>query len=200
MIRSPAAPDGAQPGARLVFDVQGMTCATCARRVERTLARQPGVSDAVVNFATAQAVVSTAGPAAPADRVALIQAVTRIGYGLTPHIAEADPAGAVRAMGRRFVVSALLTAPLVLLHFVPGLTARLGPGGSWAGWTQLALSAPVQFWGGWSFLRSAVLKARHGQATMDTLVAVGSLAAWLWSAWVVVSAPAAGAHAGHAAA
>ncbi|MGH2689754.1 MAG: heavy metal translocating P-type ATPase, partial [Actinomycetota bacterium] len=197
MIRPPAPPDGARPGERLVFDVQGMTCATCARRVERTLARQPGVADAVVNLATGQAVVSTDGQAAPADPVGLIQAVTRIGYGLTPHVAEADTAGAVRAMGRRFVVSALLTAPLVLLHLVPGLASRLGPGGAWAGWAQLALSAPVQFWGGWPFIRSAVLKARHGQASMDTLVAVGSLTAWLWSAWVVVSGPAGGAHAGH---
>jgi thioredoxin len=199
VIQPPAVSQRAQPGERLVFDVQGMTCASCARRVERALTRQPGVSDAVVNFATGQAIVDTDGASPPATQAILIDAVTRIGYGLAPHLTESDPAGAVRAMGRRFVVSALLTAPLVLFHFVPGLTARLGPGGSWAGWAQLALSAPVQFWGGWPFIRSAVLKGRRGQANMDTLVAVGSLAAWLWSAWVVLSVPGgAGGHAGHA--
>ena len=191
---APAAAVAASTMERLVFDVQNMTCASCARRVERVLSRQPGVDEAVVNFATGQAVVSVAAPAAPGS---LIEAVSRIGYGLTPHVAEVDPAEAARTTGRRFLVSAVLTAPLVLLHFIPAVEAWLGAA---SGWVALVLSAPVQFWGGWPFIRSAVLKARHVQANMDTLVAVGSLTAWLWSAWVVVAARGAGhgagAHAG----
>jgi P-type Cu+ transporter len=177
----PAAAVPAEDGERLVFDVEGMTCASCARRVQTVLGRQPGVAEAVVNFATNQAVVTLARACAPG---ALIDAVSRAGYGLSPHVADVDPAVAARAIGRRFLVSAVLTAPLVLMHLVPGAGERLG---SSAGWVGLALSAPVQFWGGWPFIRSAVRQALHRQASMDTLVAVGSLTAWIWSAVVVVS-------------
>ncbi|HEY8201351.1 MAG TPA: heavy metal translocating P-type ATPase [Actinomycetota bacterium] len=197
-VAAPVATLGAEPGERLVFDVEGMTCASCARRVQTVLGRQPGVAEAVVNFATSQAVVTLAQPSPPG---ALIDAVSRIGYGLSPHVADVDPADAARAIGRRFVVSAVLTAPLVLMHLVPSVQARLGAS---AGWIGLALSAPVQFWGGWPFIRSAVHQARHLQTSMDTLVAVGSLTAWIWSAAVVVSGrlgmlpPAAGNPTGHA--
>lgn len=165
---------------RLHFDVAGMTCSSCAMRVEKVLTRQPGVEKATVNFANEEAVVELAEPMPPGE---LVRAVEKIGYGLSPHTSEHDHHSAIPALTARLVVSAILTAPLLALHFFPGLDELTGM--STTAWLSLVIATPVQFWGGWPFLRSAALKARRLQTNMDTLVAVGTLVAYGFSVWAV---------------
>lgn len=172
----------------ITFEVDGMTCASCAVRVEKILSRQPGVRSASVNLAVHEAVVELDEPV---SQESLIEAVHKIGYGLRPED-EADSGhdhpghDNAREMGFKFLISAVLTAPLVLLHFIPGLIDAIG-GHSVAAWTGLILSTPVVFWGGWSFHLSTVKKARHLQMNMDTLVTLGSFAAYLFSVWATFS-------------
>ena len=172
----------------LEFEIEGMTCAACARRVERTLAKQTGVSEAGVNFALETAAVKAQPEVETAELVAAVEAV---GYGLTPIVDEAtlshdgssedhhgitvgeedDRASAVR---RRVVIAALLTAPAVVL-------AMVGPMDTWVAWVQGLLIAPVQFWAGRPFLVSAWRNGRHRSVNMDTLIAVGTLSAFGYS-------------------
>ena len=162
---------------RLRLDVEGMTCASCAARIERKLNKLDGV-EATVNYATEEAAVSFDPSAVSVDD--LIATVEAIGYraALPGDVAEApDAARAVRA---RLAVAAVLSAPLVLLTMVPQLQLA-----GWE-WLALALATPVVFWCGAAFHRATVLNARHGAATMDTLISVGTLAAWTWSTVVLV--------------
>lgn len=172
----------------LRFDVEGMTCATCAARVQKILGRVPGVAEASVNFPNAEATVHLA------DHVteqALIDAVRRIGYGIAPqtaeHVHHGDDVGKARF---RFVVCAILSAPLVVLHFLPETLLFHVFGGHAhlrLAWLGLALGTPVQFWGGWPFIRSAVGKARRWQTNMDTLVALGSATAYGYSVYLLAT-------------
>ena len=161
-----------QPTSRVDLALDGMTCAACATRIERKLNKLEGV-EAAVNFATEQAAVRY-----DADRVRtadLIAAVEAAGYhaSLATDARQAeDRAGAYKT---RFVAAALLTAPIVLLAMIPPLRFS-----GWE-WVAFALATPVVFWAGWGFHRAAVLNARHGSATMDTLISIGTLAAWGWS-------------------
>lgn len=174
---------------RISFDVEGMTCAGCAARVQQTLAQQEGVESSGVNLALDRATVEV-GPGADLD--ALVEAVDRIGYRLRPRgpeaavshagHAEGDHGIAVgaedartRAAWRRFVLAAVLTAPVVFLAVV------VDHGAAWSRWLQWALITPVQFWAGGPFLVSAWKKARHLAANMDTLIALGTLAAYTYS-------------------
>jgi P-type Cu+ transporter len=162
---------------RLRLDLEGMTCASCAARIERKLNRLDGV-EATVNYATEAAAVSFDPAAASVDD--LIATVEALGYhaALPSDVVEApDAARAVRA---RLAVAAALTAPLVLLAMVPPLRFD-----GWE-WAALALATPVVFWCGAGFHRATLTNARHGAATMDTLISVGTLAAWTWSAVVLV--------------
>ena len=183
--------------------IGGMTCASCATRIEKKLNRLDGVT-ATVNFATETARVSFPGTLTVAE---LIAAVERTGYtAAVPatrrpeqdagDVKDAeDGAGAEtgpsdRGLRRRLVVSAALAVPVVLLAMVPALRF---PGWQWA---SLAAATPVATWGAWPFHRAAAVTARHGAATMDTLVSVGVTAAYLWSLYALVSAAAgAGGHA-----
>jgi Cu+-exporting ATPase len=166
--------------------IGGMTCASCAARVERKLNRMEGVS-ATVNFATEKAKVTYGAGVAVAD---LIATVEKTGYtaeepappepepGTTPPRPPAqDPE--LGALRHRLLVSALLAAPVVLLSMVPALQFD-----NWQ-WLSLTLAAPVVVWGGWPFHRAAWTNLRHGAATMDTLVSVGTLAAFGWSLWAL---------------
>ncbi|AGS69718.1 heavy metal translocating P-type ATPase [Streptomyces collinus] len=165
--------------------IGGMTCASCAARVEKKLNRMDGVS-ATVNYATEKAKVSYAEGVAVAD---LIATVVRTGYTAEEPApprpepapekepAERDPE--LAALRHRLLVSALLAAPVVLLAMVPALQFD-----NWQ-WLSLTLAAPVVVWGGWPFHRAAWTNARHGAATMDTLVSVGTLAAFGWSLWAL---------------
>jgi len=164
-----------------------MTCASCAARIQKALSRVEGVDSAFVNYAGSQAVVTLQSPVAEQD---LISAVQRAGYGMEP-AADArtswgrDDREQARALRARLVLSALLTTPLVVLHFLPQLGEVLGIDHQGMGWLGLVLSAPVQFWGGWPFLRSAAARMRHLQTNMDTLIAVGSLSAFGFSTWAL---------------
>nr|WP_217923038.1 heavy metal translocating P-type ATPase [Miltoncostaea oceani] len=164
---------------RLELPITGMTCASCAARVEKRLNRLEGV-EASVNYATETASV-TFDPAAVAPE-SLVEAVEQVGYGAhlptaadadaPAPVEEADPTAALR---RRLVVSAVLTLPVFLMSMIPALQFD-----NWQ-WLALQLATPVVVWGAWPFHRAAWTNLRHGAATMDTLISVGVLAAWTWS-------------------
>ena len=161
--------------------ITGMTCASCASRVERKLNELEGVR-ASVNYATERATVELEDGAVAPER--LVEAVESAGYGAVlpadaPEREEAgdeDPSGPLR---RRLVVSALLSAPVLVLSMVPAFQFE-----NWQ-WLALQLATPVVLWGGWPFHRAAWANLRHGAATMDTLISVGTLAAWLWSLYAL---------------
>ncbi|SOD86441.1 cation-translocating P-type ATPase [Streptomyces sp. Ag109_G2-15] len=166
--------------------IGGMTCASCAARVEKKLNRMDGVS-ATVNYATEKAKVSYAEGVQIAD---LIATVVKTGYTAEEpappepepeaeagESAEHDPE--LAALQHRLLVSVLLAAPVVLLAMIPALQFD-----NWQ-WLSLTLAAPVVVWGGLPFHRAAWTNARHGAATMDTLVSVGTLAAFGWSLWAL---------------
>lgn len=168
--------------------IGGMTCASCAARVEKKLNRMDGVT-ATVNFATERAKVSYTEGVQVAD---LIATVVKTGYtaeepppprrepATGPENAEASDADPeLTALRHRLLVSALLAAPVVLLAMIPALQFD-----NWQ-WLSLTLAAPVVVWGGLPFHRAAWTNARHGAATMDTLVSVGTLAAFGWSLWAL---------------
>ena len=162
---------------RVELDIGGMTCAACAARIERKLNRLDGV-EAAVNYATEQASVSY--DPAQADPAALMAAVAAIGYSASrPAARREDAASAERALRRRLLLAVTLSVPLALVSMVPPLMFD-----GWE-WVALALAAPVVLWAGWPFHRAAALNARHGAATMDTLISIGTLAALGWSAAVL---------------
>jgi Cu+-exporting ATPase len=166
---------------RVTLEIDGMSCASCAARVARSLERLEGV-DARVNLTAREATVFYDG--ALADVPALVAAVEDAGYSATSREdtgRDHERAHTAPGLLRRLLVSAVLTAPLVLLAMVPPL--------QFDGWEALALvlATPVVVWGGWPFHRTAVRAARHGTATMDTLVSLGTLAAWSWSTAVLVA-------------
>jgi cation-transporting ATPase V/Cu+-exporting ATPase len=175
----------------LEFMVQGMTCGSCATRVQRTLSRQPGVADAEVNFATGTAHVVLADGDGETGPDALGAAVQKIGYGLAPvssaAAGEETPADAEADAARAWLRRALIVWPLALV--VGYLAMFSGPLGQrpWAHWTEFALTTPVQFYGGWPFLREGARRARRLTANMDTLIAVGTLTAYLFSAAELLS-------------
>ncbi len=161
------------------LQIEGMTCASCAMRVETTLNRLEGVV-ATVNYATDEAAVSF--DPSRTDVEALVASVEATGYHAAP-LSEAGEGGDdLAALRRRLEIAATLAAPLVLLAMIPPLQFA-----GWE-WAALALSTPIVLWCGWPFHRAAFLNARHGAATMDTLVSIGTLSAWLWSTVVLVGA------------
>jgi Cu+-exporting ATPase len=167
-----------QPRDRVQLSLEGMTCAACATRIERKLNKLEGV-DAAVNYATEQATVSY-----DPDRTAvddLVHAVEAAGYGASLGArTDADETRA-RALRLRLGVAAALTAPLALLAMLPPLQFD-----GWE-WLALALATPVVLWAGLGFHRAAFLNARHGAATMDTLISIGTLAALAWSLVALVA-------------
>ena len=188
---APISGAGGKTGDVLVFDVEGMTCGSCAARVERTLRRQSGVVAAGVNFATGRATVELDAEA-PATPPELVASVDRVGYHLTPLKApgargeERDPEQAMW-LRRLLVAAPLALATLVLSMGWPHATG--------ARWSAALLATPVEFWAGWPFLRSAAVRARTFSANMDTLVALGTLTAFVFSTDELLSG--AGALGGH---
>jgi cation-transporting ATPase V len=169
------------------LEVQGMTCGSCAARVQRVLARQDGVADAQVNFATGRARVHTQGPT---DVAALQAAVERIGYRIEPlaegHSAREhdDAEAAAQRSWRRRVIAVAPAAAVAVATMLLGARATASPVLRWA---MLAVATPVQFWVGWPFLREAARRARRRTANMDTLIAMGTLAAYGFSVWQLVT-------------
>ena len=153
----------------LTLAVDGMTCASCAARIEKRLNRIDGVH-ATVNFATEQASIDFPD-GVTADE--LVAAVAATGYTATVHGPEHPHDDGYL---RRLVVSAALSLPVLALSMVSALQFD-----GWQWWV-LALTTPVVAWGAWPFHRAAVANLRHGAATMDTLVSIGVLASYLWSA------------------
>ncbi|HJQ94507.1 MAG TPA: heavy metal translocating P-type ATPase [Acidimicrobiia bacterium] len=166
----------------ITFDVEGMTCASCAARIERVLAKQAGVESATVNLAAARARVRTMpGAGQPPE---LIAAVAKIGYGMS----VADAADHTRPQNlhsaeesvqwRRFWIAAALSFPAMLI-------AMFGGEGAGLTWIQLALTAPVVLGIGAQFHRVAWKQARSRSVGMDTLISLGSLVAFFWSVWAI---------------
>ena len=162
--------------------ITGMTCASCSARIEKRLGRLDGV-DAVVNLATEKATVRFAEPVTVED---LLSTVRATGYGAEVVAAAPHEVASEEALQRRALVAAVLTVPVVVLAMVPGLHLDGAP------WVQLVLATPVVLWAGLPFHRAAAVNARHGASTMDTLVSIGVLTAYLWSAVAVLTGRAAG--------
>ncbi|GAB3611742.1 heavy metal translocating P-type ATPase [Humibacter ginsengisoli] len=177
----------ARPNVEL--EIGGMTCASCANRIERKLNKLDGVT-ATVNYATERASVT-----APAnvDAEALIAEVEKAGYSARVHApepprpAESDARASDRdgsdpellSLRNRLIASAVLSVPVIAMAMIPALQFTY-----WQ-WASLALAAPVVVWGAWPFHRAAWINLRHGAATMDTLVSMGTLAAFLWSLYAL---------------
>ncbi|MFF9036598.1 heavy metal translocating P-type ATPase [Streptomyces sp. NPDC014892] len=190
MTSTTAAAAIGDPVHEVELTIGGMTCASCAARVEKKLNRLDGVT-ASVNYATEKAKVTYPSGLEVAD---LIATVVKTGYtaeeppppapprteeeeSLPTAEAEADPE--LASLRQRLTVSALLAAPVVLMSMIPALQFD-----NWQ-WLSLTLAAPVVVWGGLPFHRAAFTNLRHGAATMDTLVSVGTLAAFGWSLWAL---------------
>ena len=167
---------------RVELPITGMTCASCANRIERRLNKLDGVT-ASVNYATEKARVEfDPGTVAPE---ALVQAVEAAGYQASlpaieptagPEVTEPDETAPLRL---RLIVAAVLSIPALLLAMVPALQFDNFQ------WLSLNLVTPVVLWAAWPFHKAAWANLKHGAATMDTLVSVGTLAAWLWSLYAL---------------
>jgi Cu+-exporting ATPase len=168
------------------LSIEGMTCASCANRIERSLNKLDGVT-ATVNYATEKARVSATAGVDPAVVVARIEAA---GYRATlppppaaprgPAVADEDAADPSADLRRRLTTSALLSAPVIVLAMVPALQFTY-----WQ-WISLALAGPVVVWAAWPFHRAAWTNLRHGAATMDTLISMGTIAAFGWSLYALL--------------
>ncbi|MBB5803410.1 Cu+-exporting ATPase [Saccharothrix ecbatanensis] len=166
---------------RLELSITGMTCASCANRIERKLNKLDGVT-ATVNYATEKARVTFSDDVDPQT---LVQQVEAAGYGAT--LPSADPEDAepieddpTRTLRQRLIGSAVLAVPVIVLAMVPALQFTY-----WQ-WISLTLAAPVLVWGAWPFHRAAWANLRHGAATMDTLISMGTIAAFGWSLYALL--------------
>ncbi len=165
------------------LDISGMTCASCATRIERKLNKIPGV-EATVNYATEKARVHADG----VDTAQLIAAVESAGYSAAlpaPPIDESTSSEAPQedaelvSLRRRLLISTALSIPVAAMSMIPLLQFT-----NWQ-WLALTLTAPVAVWGAWPFHRAAFVNARHGAATMDTLISLGVIAAFGWSLYAL---------------
>jgi Cu+-exporting ATPase len=158
------------------LEIGGMTCAACANRIEKKLNRLDGVT-ATVNYATEKARATVPAALSAADLIAVVE---KTGYTAAEPAREA-PAEPLRAdpLRTRLIVSAVLSVPVIVLAMVPAWQFTY-----WQ-WLSLTLAAPVVAYGGWPFHRAMVVNLRHGAATMDTLVSLGTLAAFGWSLWAL---------------
>jgi Cu+-exporting ATPase len=181
-VTAPARPG--RPGGNFVeLAIGGMTCATCAARIEKKLNRVDGVT-ATVNYATEKASVSYPDSVTPEDLVGVVE---QTGYTAAlpppPRAGSGEPAAPaadeLASLRTRVLVSLVLTVPVVAMAMVPAWQFT-----NWQ-WLSLALAWPVVVYGGWPFHRAAWVNLRHGAATMDTLVSMGTLAALGWSVWAL---------------
>jgi P-type Cu+ transporter len=179
--------------ARVDLPLTGMTCAACARRIERRLSKSPGVGSANVNFATARATVSY--DPVRTDVPQLVRAVEDIGYGVIDVEGDDESEGPGREeearreerrdLRRRFAVAAVFSLPVLVIAMSHGRIPLLDAW--WADWLQLALTAPVVFYSGWPFYRGAWTALRHRAADMNTLIATGTGAAFVYSVVATVA-------------
>ncbi|OBF91781.1 copper-translocating P-type ATPase [Mycobacterium sp. 852002-51163_SCH5372311] len=176
MTGSPAAMNNIE------LQIAGMTCASCAMRIENRLNGLDGVN-ATVNYATEKATV-TVPPGY--DPRALIAEVEKTGYtAVLPRKRRAEPPagqaeeGELRTLRNRVIAAVVLATPVILMAMIPALQFRY-----WQ-WASLALAAPVVVWAGWPFHAAAWANLKHGAATMDTLISVGTLSAFVWSLYAL---------------
>lgn len=165
---------------RIELAIGGMTCASCASRIEKKLNRLDGVT-ATVNYATEKATVTFPDSLTPQDLVATVEATgytAAVPAPVAPD-AAAEPADELAGLRQKLWVSLVLTVPVVVLAMVPAWQFT-----NWQ-WLSLVLAAPVVVYGGAQFHRAAWTNLRHGAATMDTLISVGTLAAFGWSLWAL---------------
>ncbi|EWT06374.1 carbonate dehydratase [Intrasporangium chromatireducens Q5-1] len=170
--------------------ISGMTCASCANRIERKLNKVDGVT-ATVNYATEKAKVTFPESLTPGDLVRVVEAAGYAAELPPPPTAPSAAAGSadtaevttaderVRSLRHRLLVSAALSVPVIVLAMVPALQFRY-----WQ-WLSLTLAAPVVVWGAWPFHRAAWVNLRHRTTTMDTLISMGTLAAFGWSLYAL---------------
>ncbi|MCX5358094.1 heavy metal translocating P-type ATPase [Streptomyces sp. NBC_00124] len=184
----PGTAPAAAPASAVELSIGGMTCASCAARIEKKLNRMDGVT-ATVNYATEKAKVSFPEGVEVADLIATVEKTGYTAEEPPPPAsdtrdegeAQAAPAadGELLSLRERLYISLILTVPVVLMAMVPALQFD-----NWQ-WLSLTLAAPVVVWGAFPFHKAAWTNLRHGAATMDTLVSIGTLAALGWSVWAL---------------
>ncbi|HEY0003582.1 MAG TPA: heavy metal translocating P-type ATPase [Pyrinomonadaceae bacterium] len=188
MVTVSKAPDEVERGESIALPITGMTCAACARRIERKLSKAKGVRSCSVNFATSRATVEYDPRTTGVNE--LVRTVRETGYGTTGPartdliVDETDSEQAARRaeyqdLRRKFLVAAALALPVLIMAMSHGRIAWLNFRG--ANWVQLILTAPVVFYSGWQFYRGAWAALRHRAADMNTLIATGTGAAFLYS-------------------
>ncbi|MGK5449177.1 heavy metal translocating P-type ATPase [Streptomyces radiopugnans] len=178
----------ASEAAEVELAIGGMTCASCAARIEKKLNRMDGVS-ATVNYATEKAKVTFGEGVGVEDLIATVEAT---GYTATPPAPERETAGGsgeaapaakegdeLRPLRQRLATAVILAVPVIALAMVPAWQFTY-----WQ-WLSLTLAAPVITYAAWPFHKAAFTNARHGAATMDTLISVGTSAAFIWSLWAL---------------
>ncbi len=164
----------------LTLDIEGMTCASCATRIEKALNKVEG-AQAEVNYATERATV--AGNAL--STAALLRAIEQAGYSAEVHTDTPQATEGSGELLRRLIISGSVSLPVMVLSMIPVLQFPY-----WQ-WIVAALALPIVIWGAWPFHRAAAINARHGVATMDTLISLGVLSAswvvtvcaFLWRSW-----------------
>ena len=173
-------------GSQIQLEIGGMTCASCAARIEKKLNRMDGVT-ATVNYATEKAKVTFADTVTPDDLIAQVEAtgytarvprptVPAPGTDVETHNHGEDSTESLR---QRLLISTVLAVPVIAMAMVPALQFD-----AWQ-WLSLTLAAPVVTWGAWPFHKAAWTNLRHAAATMDTLISVGTLAAFGWSLYAL---------------
>ncbi|MEU1283148.1 heavy metal translocating P-type ATPase [Kitasatospora sp. NPDC005856] len=174
----------APASAEVELSIGGMTCASCAARIEKKLNRMDGVT-ASVNYATEKAKVTFEGGVEVADLIATVEATGYTAALPKPPVTEgagaeqAEPADGLAPLRQRLFTAVALAVPVIAMAMVPALQFD-----NWQ-WLSLTLAAPVVTYAAWPFHRAAFTNARHGAATMDTLVSLGTIAAFLWSLWAL---------------
>ncbi|MFD5947449.1 heavy metal translocating P-type ATPase [Streptomyces collinus] len=167
--------------AEVELAIGGMTCASCAARVEKKLNRMDGVT-ATVNYATEKAKVSYSGGVSVGDLIATVEATGYTAREPSPPAEQTDETSEtdeLRPLRERLVTAVVLSVPVVAMAMIPALQFEY-----WQ-WLSLTLAAPVVTYAAWPFHKAAFTNARHGAATMDTLISVGTSAAFLWSLWAL---------------
>ncbi|MGW3422185.1 heavy metal translocating P-type ATPase [Streptomyces phaeochromogenes] len=172
-------------GAEVELAIGGMTCASCAARIEKKLNRMDGVT-ATVNYATEKAKVAYDGDVSVQDLIATVEKTGYSAHEPAPVRAQSEgddeTAGSddeLRPLRERLITAVVLAVPVVAMAMVPALQFEY-----WQ-WLSLTLAAPVVTYAAWPFHKAAFTNARHGAATMDTLISVGTSAAFLWSLWAL---------------
>ncbi|RKS79401.1 Cu+-exporting ATPase [Actinomadura pelletieri DSM 43383] len=168
---------------RIELAIGGMTCASCANRIERKLNKLDGVT-ATVNYATEKAKVEFTAGVSPEE---LIATVEKAGYSAelpappksSGEVEETEPDDGLRPLRQRLITAVVLSVPVIAMAMIPALQFD-----AWQ-WLSLTLAAPVVVYAGWPFHKAAATNLRHGAATMDTLISLGTLAAFAWSLWAL---------------